>query len=89
MTLYTETGSLPVTAPFDFARSLRFIEEFPPVRDEQEITANLLTKAISIDGQCVAFRVHGGGTVEQPEMMYTLFSMQPLPESIKSECCLI
>ncbi len=78
MTQYSISGSLPVTPPFDFAQSLHFLAHFPPMYGEQDITATSLTKAIAVNGDCVVFRLHGGGTVEQPEVCYTLFSTQAL-----------
>jgi DNA-3-methyladenine glycosylase II len=82
-TLYTETGSLSVTPPFDFALSLQFVSDFAPMGGEQEVTSASLTKAIMVAGECIAFRVEGAGSVEQPEVCYTLFSQKPLEASIK------
>lgn len=82
MTHHSATGTLPVTPPFDFSKSLDFLAHFPPVHGEQEITATSLTKALCIDGYCVVFRITAGGTIEQPEVNYTLFSAHPLPAHI-------
>ncbi|MBV9231945.1 MAG: DNA-3-methyladenine glycosylase 2 family protein [Chloroflexi bacterium] len=82
-TLHTETGYLPVTPPFDFAKSLEFLGEFAPTEGEQEITADSLTKAIMISGHCIAFRVQAGDSSEQPTVKYTLFSEEPLDNSVR------
>lgn len=74
----TMTGTLLATAPFDFAKSLHFLANFPATDREQVITDTSLTKAISIDGRCVVFRLTSTGSIEQPELRYTLFSQEPL-----------
>lgn len=81
--LYTETGTLSATPPFDFALSLQFVSDFTPMVGEQEVTATSLTKAIMLAGECIAFRVEDSGSLEQPEVRYTLFSQKPLEASIK------
>lgn len=78
MTLYTANGTLPVTPIFDFARSLEFLSNFYPMHEEQEVTSTTLTKAMMVNGRCVAFRVEDIGSVERPEISYTLFSEEPL-----------
>ena len=56
MTLYSEQGTLTATAPFDFQKSLAFIENFEPMEGEQVVTATSFTKAIAMQGYTVAFR---------------------------------
>ena len=80
MQLYTETGTLTPRAPFDFDQALEFLGEFSPTRGEQVLAGQTLTKAVSIAGQPVVFRVTGGGTVEEPHLAYTLFAGAPLTE---------
>ncbi len=77
----TIQGTLSVVPPFDFQQSLRFLEHFPPVYGEQNIASYSITKAISIDRQCVVFQLTSTGTIEQPELSYTLYSAQPLSNS--------
>src|SRR5690349_11625917 len=81
MQLYTETGTLTPSAPFDFDQSLDFLGEFSPTRGEQALTARTLTKAVSIGGQPVVFRVTDSGTVEEPQLAYTLFAGAPLTDA--------
>jgi DNA-3-methyladenine glycosylase II len=45
--------SLPATAPFDFAASLRFLRAFPAMAGEQDATGQRLTKALRVAGQTV------------------------------------
>jgi DNA-3-methyladenine glycosylase II len=65
-------------APFDFSRSLGFLEGFGPMRDEQTLTPSTLTKALSCDGRAVGFRVRQKGGVERPTLDVELFSEHPL-----------
>jgi len=56
--------SLPVRAPFSFARSLDFLRSFPPCRGEYLIDDDAVTAAVTIDGHAVPFTVRGDLTVE-------------------------
>jgi len=81
--LHTETGYLTPTPPFDFARSLEFLGFFTPMQGEQTIASNVLTKAMYIEGQIVAFQLTSTGTVDAPQLEYTLFSEQPMSDAVK------
>jgi DNA-3-methyladenine glycosylase II len=81
--LYTETGSLNPTSPFDFSKSLNFLGDFMPMQGEQTIDARTLTKAVYVQGQLIAFQLTSSGTVEAPRLEYTLFSEQPITASLK------
>ncbi len=81
MTLYTESGALHPTPPFDFARSLDFLRIFMPMRGEQTFMTDSLTKAVSVGGRTIVFRVMSSGGVEEPQLTYTLYSAQPFDEA--------
>lgn len=74
MAQYEVTGRLKPRPPFDFDKNLDFIGSFSPAMGEQRISGRTLTKATSFDGQVVAFTVRSLGTVEQPELEYSLVS---------------
>jgi DNA-3-methyladenine glycosylase II len=78
--MYTETGTLIPTPPFDFDKSLNFLSVFMPTKLEQTISAHTLTKAISIEGQTIVFQLIATGTAENPQLEYTLFSADPISE---------
>jgi DNA-3-methyladenine glycosylase II len=78
--MYTESGTLIPTPPFDFDTSLNFLGVFMPTKEEQTISSHTLTKAISIDGQTIVFQLVSIGTTENPQLAYTLFSTQPINE---------
>jgi DNA-3-methyladenine glycosylase II len=83
--MYQETGILSPTPPFDFDKSLNFLGVFMPTKHEQTISSHSLTKAISIDSQTVVFQLTSTGTTEKPCLEYTLFSEQPITETIKND----
>ena len=72
------SGQLNPTPPFDFAQSLNFLGLFPPTQQEQLLSEQSLTKAICLQGQVIAFQVKSVGSVEAPQLAYTLFSDQPI-----------
>src|SRR5262245_19001818 len=78
MTLYTTTGHLTPTPPFDFDRSLEFLGAFQPTAGEQSLAERALAKAVLVGGQTIVFRVTSSGEVEAPRLDYTLFSDQPI-----------
>jgi DNA-3-methyladenine glycosylase II len=54
------------------------------MRKEQTLASHSLTKATCIDGQTIIFRLTGTGTIEEPQLEYTLFSEQPINEAMQS-----
>src|SRR5579859_3158852 len=84
MSRYHESGTLTPVAPFDFHRSLGFVEMFSPNAGEQHIAAQQLTKAVMVAGQPLAFVVKSSGSLEQPRLDYTLYADQPISADLKS-----
>ena len=81
MALHSEKGHLKPTAPFDFAKSLEFLARLnatPNRRVAPAETTQPFTRAVSINGQVVAFQIASTGVVEEPELEYTLLSEQPI-----------
>jgi DNA-3-methyladenine glycosylase II len=70
--------TLHPTPPFDFNKTLDFLEGFSPTRGEQSLAARVLTKAILVAGQVVVFQVKSSGAVEAPRLEGTLHSARPL-----------
>jgi DNA-3-methyladenine glycosylase II len=82
MTLSTASGKLTPVAPFDFAKSLEFLGHFRPAMGEQHIDKESLTKAASFNGQCVVFQVRSLGTLDAPELAYSLFSDAEISDAL-------
>ncbi|MEO5952147.1 MAG: hypothetical protein ABIQ44_06695 [Chloroflexia bacterium] len=81
--MHHTTGHITPIQPFDFAQQLRFIGLFSPAAGEQTINEQALTKAVMLDGQVVAFKVRSLGTVDKPELEYTLYSEGAITDAIK------
>ncbi|MGI9060005.1 MAG: DNA-3-methyladenine glycosylase 2 family protein [Ktedonobacteraceae bacterium] len=81
--MHTATGYLSPTAPFDFSKSLKFLGFFPPMQNEQGLAPLTLTKALSIQGQPIAFQLTSTGTIDEPQLAYTLLSEEPMTEDIQ------
>lgn len=73
--MYSSKGTLDAVEPFDFRRSLDFLEGFGPMSGEQSVEDGSATKAMIVDGQVVALRLKG---TAGPKVGYELFSSQPL-----------
>jgi DNA-3-methyladenine glycosylase II len=82
--MYTETGTLTPTPPFDFDKSLNFLGVFMPTKQEQTISSHTLTKAICIDGQTIVFQLVSIGTTKNPQLDYTLFSAESITEETQN-----
>jgi DNA-3-methyladenine glycosylase II len=76
--LQTVTGTLAPRPPFDFAKTLSFLKAFSPTAGEQALADETITKAVTLNGQAVAFELRSTGRLEQPRLAYTLFSERPL-----------
>jgi DNA-3-methyladenine glycosylase II len=79
--LHSKSGSLEAKPPFDFEKSLRFVEGFTSMVGEQDASGGSLTKALMIDGRTVVFRV-GAEKGGRPGLYYELFSDTLLPDEL-------
>jgi DNA-3-methyladenine glycosylase II len=77
-------GRLTPRPPFDFGRSLAFVERFRPTDGEQVVEDGSLTKAVRVDGQTVTFRVWSTGSVEEPRLPFTLRSDRSLGRAVRA-----
>ena len=77
MSLYTISGELSPSAPFDFGKSLDFVGMFGPTAGEQSLAERMITKAVIVGGRPVVFRVASSGGLEEPRVEYTLFADRP------------
>ncbi len=83
MTLYQEFGELHPLPPFDFNRSLAFLNGFEPTQQEQVLGAGILTKAASVNGQAVVYELRSTGTIMDPCLSYNLYSEQNLTREVE------
>jgi DNA-3-methyladenine glycosylase II len=79
--LYVFTGTLTPRPPFDFGKTLGFLRGFGPTGGEQVFASSSLTKAMTLHGRAVAFELHSTGTIEEPELVYTLHAEEALNEA--------
>jgi DNA-3-methyladenine glycosylase II len=70
----TVEGTLPARPPFDFSRTLDFLQTFPPTSGEQTISDGALTKAVTLGGRAVAFTMRAAGGPDHPAMTYRFAS---------------
>ncbi|HEU4741929.1 MAG TPA: hypothetical protein VFS50_10085 [Meiothermus sp.] len=70
-------------APFDWAKTLRFISGFSPSQDDQEITHRTLTKAVRINGSTVVFRVSSSETPKRPRLEVELFADREISKKLE------
>ncbi len=82
--MYTNTGYITPIAPYDFTKSLNFLGFFSAMQGEQAIAEQVLTKAVYVDGQLIAFRVASTGTIDEPQLACTLFSEQAIDDATKN-----
>lgn len=69
--------------PFDYRHTLAFIRGFSPMHGEQSIDGDELTKAVSLRGRAVAFRVRPRGDGAQPRLEVTLHTDEPLSDPLR------
>ncbi len=85
MRLYSETGNLKPVIPFDFAKSIAFLESFAPMKGEQSTTESSLTKAVSICEKPIAFHLQSLGKIDVSALRYTIFSDRPINYRVKEK----
>jgi DNA-3-methyladenine glycosylase II len=78
--LHSKTGTLDAVEPYDFGRSLDFLQGFGPMSGEQSVEGGSATKAIMMEGQVVAVRFGKG---EKPATVdYELSSVEPVSSEL-------
>ena len=70
------------TPPFDFDKSLDFLQGFSPTRGEQSLAGRVLIKAIMVLGQVVVFEARSRGAVESPRLEVALHTVRPCTPSL-------
>jgi DNA-3-methyladenine glycosylase II len=78
--LHVTTGTLAPRPPFDFTKTLAFLDDFTPTAGEQALAPASITKALTLNGRAIAFEIHTAGTLKEPSIAYTLYSENPLSE---------
>lgn len=80
---YSERGLIRPVEPFDFAKSLDFLEGFESTEGEQIIDNDTLTKAFSFRGKAVVVRIRSTGEIESPGLEYSLISDHAIDDHTK------
>jgi DNA-3-methyladenine glycosylase II len=70
-------------APFDFTQTLRFVGAFTPAAGEQTTHSETLCKAVMIQRTPVVFAVRSSGSIERPQLEYTLTTAAPITAEIE------
>jgi DNA-3-methyladenine glycosylase II len=83
--MHTYTGHLNPTPPFDFAQSLEFLGRFAGGSGTAVREGQPFTRAVAVSGRTVAFQLESTGSVEVPELEYTLLCEQELDEGAQRE----
>ncbi|HEX2909636.1 MAG TPA: DNA-3-methyladenine glycosylase 2 family protein [Chloroflexia bacterium] len=81
---YSAKGLLKPKAPYSFDRTLEFLEMFAPTQNEQTLVKGVLTKAVRINGQTIAFQIESKGSLQAPELAYTLFADKPVTPELQA-----
>lgn len=85
MGLYKEDGFLYPKPPFDFRKTLMFINGFSPTNGEQTVKDEILTKSVALTNISIVFTVKSCGTVNCPKLYYQLYSDNEIDAFAKAE----
>ena len=85
MNLNTVQGKIFPASPFDFSKSINFMNMFTPTGGEQTVKDLTITKAVYLEDRTMSFKLEDHGTVEKPVLLYTLFSDDSINENLESE----
>lgn len=75
--LFTESGELTPTPPFDFSKTLAFIKGLPLTAGGPSSAELSLANPYCENGRAYLFHVRSTGSVEEPRLEYTLSAEQP------------
>jgi len=79
-----KTGKICASPPFDFAKSLDYLRQFPPPALDQAVTDNSFIKAFRIQGQTLLASVSGSADTDRPGVEYELFSSRRVSDELES-----
>ncbi|WP_040982744.1 DNA-3-methyladenine glycosylase family protein [Oceanobacillus jeddahense] len=82
---YKVKGYLYPCPPFDFFKSIAFLQSFKPTKGEQTYKGQRITKAVELSTISVVFSVYSMGSIENPKLHYELYSDQPINNSSRLE----
>jgi DNA-3-methyladenine glycosylase II len=80
---YSENGLIRAVEPFDFAKSLNFLEDFGSTEGEQIIQQGTLSKAFSFLGLTVVSRIRSKDEIDSPMLEYSLISDHEIDDRTK------
>ena len=78
--MFESQGVLAAQPPFDFTKSLAFLEMFGPSKGDFTQDATTHTRALMIDGQTLVFRLRA--REDAPGIAYTLYSASPVTDAV-------
>src|SRR5436853_1080704 len=81
MELHTVRGTVPVTAPFDFGKSLSFVCAFSPTAGEQCVGERSLAKAIVVRERAILFELTESGRPDR--LAYALHAHAPIDDALR------
>src|SRR5271156_6626433 len=76
--MHKAEGTLQAVQPFEFQRSVDFLQRFSPMMSEQTAREGVIIKALMVDGKVLVFRV--AGTPGSSELSYELFAEEKIDE---------
>ena len=77
-------GIINAAPPFDFAKSLDYLRQFPPPALYLDLGNDSFKKAFRIQGQTLLASVSSNGDSERPVLEYTLYSSHPVSDELES-----
>lgn len=83
--IFTKEGILLPKKPFDFEKTLTFINGFPPSIEEQEVKSQTLKKATIIGDEIIVFELKSRGNIESPHLFYRLYSQNNLSSDVETK----
>ena len=81
--MHKVSGTISVVPPFNLSMSVRFLEMFRQMSDEQELADGSITKALMVDGKTILFRVKQTGTEDSDPVEYELISNVSLAKTVR------
>jgi DNA-3-methyladenine glycosylase II len=78
----TVHGKLFPTAPYDFSKSINFMNMFLPSSSEHNNDNSSFNKAVYLHDSTLAFKLENKSNIKEPALLYTFFSKQDLDQDL-------
>lgn len=85
MIMHEIEGFLYPSSPFDFSKSISFMQSFKPTHGDQYYSSSEIIKSVELSTISIVFNIRSIGTIHKPKLHYKIYSPDPIKLSDQKE----